>query len=173
MEEQVVAVSLVAMRCRTSDRTPAAVRGVEELAPMVGKALGREPRMIGSPGEPVEAGWEDDLAASRGCLLEAGGQIDDALGGGNVPVLLAGDCAVGITTLPTAMRRRPEARVLWLDAHGDFNTPDTTASGYLSGMGLAAACGRWDAGLGSGSVDPAKVVLAGVRELDGPEREAL
>jgi arginase len=168
-----MSVALVGMRCRTSDRTPAAVRGVEELAPMVGKALGREPRMIGSVGEPVEASWEEDLTASRGCLLEAGGQVDDALGGGNVPVLLAGDCAVGITTLPTALRHRPDAKVLWLDAHGDFNTPETTASGYLGGMGLAAACGRWDAGLGTGRVDPARVVLAGVRELDAPEREAL
>ena len=53
-----------------------------------------------------------------------------------------------MTTLPTVLRHVPEARVVWLDAHGDFNTPATTPSGFLGGMCLAAACGRWDAGLG-------------------------
>lgn len=165
--------SLVALRCRTSDRTPAAVRGVDELAPLVGKRLGREARAVGEPGEPVTQGFEADLASARGCLLEAGGQVDDALSGGNLPVLLAGDCSIALTTLPTALGHRPDARVLWLDAHGDFNSPETSPSGYLGGMGLAGACGRWDAGLGQTPVAPARVVLAGVRDLDPEERLAL
>ena len=45
------------------------------------------------------------------------------------------------------MRASPGVRVLWIDAHGDFNTPETTPSGFLGGMCLGAACGRWDAGL--------------------------
>ena len=52
------------------------------------------------------------------------------------------------------LRHDPEARVVWLDAHGDFNTPETTPSGFLGGMCLAAACGRWDAGLGDGVARP-------------------
>jgi arginase len=167
-----MSVSLVGLLCRTSDRTPAAARGVETLAPLVGKRLGREPRMIGSPGEARAARFDDDLEASRGCLLEAGGQVDDALSGGNVPVLLAGDCSICLTTLPTALEHRPEAMVLWLDAHADFNTPDTTASGFLGGMCLAGACRAWDPGIGGG-IAPGKVVLAGVRELDQGERELL
>ena len=167
-----MSASLVGLLCRTSDRTPHAARGVEVLAPLVGKRLGREPRMIGSPGEPRTAGFAEDLADSRGCLLEAGGQVDDALTGGNVPVLLAGDCSIAVTTLGTALEHRPEAMVLWLDAHGDFNTPDTTVSGYLGGMCLAAACRAWDPGLGSG-IAPERAVLAGVRDLDSGERELL
>ena len=65
-----------------------------------------------------------------------------------MPVVLAPECSVALTTVPTALRHRPEAKVLWLDAHGDFNTPETRPSGYLGGMSLAGACGRWDAGLG-------------------------
>lgn len=168
-----MSASLVALRCRTSDRTDAAGRGVDELAALVGKRLGREPRAIGAPGRPGAQGFEDDLASARGCLLEAGGQVDDALCGANVPVLLAGDCSIALTTVPTALGHRPEACVLWLDAHGDFNTPETSSSGYLGGMALAGACGRWDAGLGQAPVAPARVVLAGVRELDSPERSAL
>ena len=165
-------VSLVGLRCRTSERTAAPARGVEVLAQLLGKRLGREPRLIGTLGEPRDGTYANDLRDSRGCLLEAGGQVDDALAGGNVPVLLAGECSIALTTLPTALRWRPEAKVLWLDAHGDFNTPDTTASAYLGGMALAAACGCWDAGVG-GSIAEDRVVLTGVRDLDGEERAAL
>jgi arginase len=165
-------VSVVLLRCRTSDRTPGAGRGAETLAPLVGKALGLEPRIIGSAGDPRADGYEHALRDSRGCLLEAGGQVDDALSGGNLPLLLAGDCSICLTTLPAALRHRPEARVLWLDAHGDYNTPDTTKSGFLGGMCLAGACGEWEAGLAE-PVPPERVVLAGVRDLDDGERRLL
>jgi arginase len=165
-------VSLVALRCRTSDRTAGPVRGVDALAPMVAQRLGVEPRSVGSPSEPRAAGWQDDLRDSRGCLLEAGGQVDDALDAGRTPVALAAECAVGLTTLPRVAAQRPDARVLWLDAHGDFNTPGTSESGYLSGMSLAGACGLWDTCF-DGRIDPAAVVLVGVRELDRAERELL
>ena len=168
-----MAVSLVGLHCRTSDRAAAAERGVTELETLVAKRLGREPRAIGSFPGPRESGWEEDLRDGRGCLLEAGGQIEDALTGGNVPVLLAAECSIGLTTLPALHRHRPDAKVLWLDAHGDFNTPDTSPSGYLGGMCLAGACGRWDAGLVPDGADPGRVVLAGVRALDPPERKAL
>jgi arginase family enzyme len=167
-----VGVSLVALRCRTADRFPGAPRGVEALAPLVGRALGVEPRFIGSTAEVRETRYDDDLRESRGCLLEAGGQVDDALAAGDVPVLLAADCSVSVTTLPAVARNRPEARVLWLDAHGDYNTPDTSGSGYLGGMCLAAATGEWESGLAD-PVPVERVVLAGVRDLDAGERELL
>jgi arginase len=155
-----VAVSLVALRCRTADRFAGAPRGVEILAPLVAGALG------------VDTRYEDDLRDARGCLLEAGGQVDDALAAGDTPLLLAADCSVSATTLPAAIRNRPGARILWLDAHGDYNTPDTSGSGYLGGMCLAAATGEWDAGLGE-TVPAERVVLAGIRDLDPGERELL
>jgi arginase len=167
-----LSVSLVALVCRTADRTPGAVRGVQTLAPLIGKRLGVEPRTIGTPAEPRATGYEEDLRDSRGCLLEAGGQVEDALTGGRVPVLAAADCSIAVTTLPAALRHRPDARVLWLDAHGDYNTPDSSGSGYLGGMCLAGACGEWDAGLGE-TIEAERLVLAGVRDLDGGERELL
>jgi arginase len=167
-----VSVSLVALLCRTSDRTPAGAAGAAELAPLLGKRLGREPRLIGELGPAEPRQWDDDLRLSRGCLLEAGGQVDDALSGGNVPVLLAADCSIALTTLSAALQHRPEARVLWLDAHGDFNTPDTTPSGFLGGMCLAGACGVWEPDLAE-PVEPERLVLCGVRELDPGERDLL
>ncbi len=89
-----------------------------------------------------------------------------------MPVIAAADCSISVTTLPAALRHRPDARVLWLDAHGDYNTPDTSGSGYLGGMCLAGACGEWDTGLGE-PIPPERVVLAGVRDLDSGERELL
>jgi arginase len=167
-----VSVSLIALACRTADRTGGGVRGAQTLAPLIGKRLGVEPRTIGTPSEPRANGYEEDLRESRGCLLEAGGQIDDALSGGRVPVLAAADCSIAVTTLPIALRHRPDARVLWLDAHGDYNTPETSGSGYLGGMCLAGACGEWDPGLGD-SIDAERLVLAGVRDLDDGERQLL
>jgi len=167
-----VSVSLIAMRCRTSDRYAGAPRGVEILAPLLGDALGVEPRYIGSGSGVRETRFEEDLREARGCLLEAGGQVDDALAAGDVPVMLAADCAISITTLPAAIRNRPEAKILWLDAHGDFNSPATTGSGYLGGMCLAGACGIWDAGFGD-AAPPERLVLAGIRDLDADERELL
>jgi arginase family enzyme len=167
-----MSVSLVALVCRTADRTPGGVRGAQTLAPLIGKRLGLEPRTIGTPADPRENGYEEDLRDSRGCLLEAGGQVDDALAGGRVPVITAADCSIAVTTLPAVLRHRPDAMVLWLDAHGDYNTPDTSGSGYLGGMCLAGACGEWDAGLGD-TIAPDRLVLAGIRDLDSGERELL
>jgi arginase family enzyme len=145
---------------------------VEILTPLVAGALGVEAREIGSPGDVRDTRYDEDLSEARGCLLEAGGQIDDALAAGNTPVLLAADCSVSVTTLPAVVRNRPDARVLWLDAHGDYNTPETSGSGYLGGMCLAAATGEWDAGLGD-TLSAERVVLAGIRDLDTGERELL
>ena len=99
-------VSLVALCCRTADRTSGGVRGAQTLAPLIGKRLGVEPRTIGTPSEPRDSGYDEDLRDSRGCLLEAGGQIDDALSGGRVPVIAAADCSIAVTTLPAVLRHR-------------------------------------------------------------------
>ena len=175
MEGTLTVPAIVALLCRTSDRTAGGARGARALARALGERLDLEPRIVGSPGEPHPAAWDEDLRASRGCLLEAGGQVDDALAAGRRPVLLASDCSICMTTLPSVARHHPDARVLWLDAHGDFNTPDTTPSGFLGGMCLAAACGRWDSGLFDQveAFDPSRVVLCGVRDLDPGERAAL
>jgi arginase len=167
--------AVIGLRCRTSDQTPDAGRGVEALASELAGRLGTEARMIGSLPDDLPDGndWERDIRDSRGCLLEAGGQVDDALAAGRFPLLAASECSVALTTLPAVGRHRPDAKVLWLDAHGDFNTPDSSPSGYLGGMSLAGACGRWDPGLGQDPLPVERLVLCGVRDLDGPEREAL
>jgi arginase family enzyme len=164
-----MALVVVGMLCRSADRVPGGPAGTEALSRELAERAGVDARLIGTAQEPRTAPWDADLRDARGCLLEAGGQVEDALEAGDHPVLLAADCSVAITTLPAVIRCRPRAMILWLDAHGDFNTPDTSASNYLGGMGLAAACGVWDAGFGLPRVEPAAVVMCGVRDLDGGE----
>jgi arginase family enzyme len=151
------------MLCRISEFYPTAVRELVE-------ALKLEARFIGTPEEPRRQHWQAALEESRGCLLEAGGQVDDALAAGNFPLLISGDCAIGLTTLAAVGRHRPDARVLWLDTHGDFHTPETTASDFLGGMALAGAVGLWEAGVAP-PFPADRVVLAGVAQLEAPERE--
>jgi arginase len=165
--------ALVGLRCPISE-TRRHAAGVAPLAAALGERLGVSPRLIGAPTDrETKRDWATDLREGRGCLLEAGGQLDDALTEGGFPVLVHGDCAIGMTTLPALALHRPDARVLWLDAHGDFNTPETTPSGWLGGMGLAGACQRWDPGLGGEPFASKRVVLCGVRELDAGERRLL
>ncbi len=163
---------MVAMRCRTAERVGTASAGVELLAQTVGRQIGLRPRLIGSPQPALVQGYEEDVASCRGCLLEAGGQVEDALSARRLPVIVAGDGAIALTTLPTVARMRPDARVLWLDAHAAFHTPESTSSGYLGGMALAGACGLWDTGF-PGKLPAERVVLCGVRELEAGERESL
>ncbi|WP_053225626.1 arginase family protein [Solirubrobacter soli] len=159
------ALSVTALRCRTSDRTPGGSRGAEALA----LALDPDARLVGAFGEPRVADFKDDLRDSHGCLLEAGGQVDDMLAAGHFPVLTSSDCSICMTTFQAVVRHTPDVHVLWLDAHGDFNTPATTPSGFLGGMCLSAACGKWDAGF-EPSLDPGRVLMCGVRDLDPGER---
>ena len=155
---------ITCLRGRTSDRTDGAGAGAEALA----RALGGRVLGDAQPGRPRN--WDEDLPAARPVLSSAAAEVSAALDQGELPVLTASDCTICIATLPTAAARIPGLRVLWIDAHGDFNSPDTTPSGFLGGMCLAAACGRWDAGWPQ-TIDPATVHFLGVRDLDPGERE--
>jgi arginase len=105
--------------------------------------------------------------------------VRSAVGAGELPLVLGGDHSVALGTLGglAAAAGRPGG-VLWLDAHGDLNTPETSPSGNVHGMALAAALGvagdafRRDA-WPLPTVEPARTVLVGVRELDDAERSLL
>jgi arginase len=162
-----VSARVVVLRGRTSDRAAGGGRGALALGELLG-----EPELVGEPEPPRAQGYEDDLRDSRAAIAAAGKSLDAALDEGAYPVLLASDCSICVATLPALARREPDARVVWLDAHGDFNTPATTGSGFLGGMCLAAACGRWDSGFGAG-LEPRRVVMSDGRDLDPAEREEL
>jgi len=151
------------LRGRTSDRTDGGGAGAEALAlALGGRVLGEA-----SPGRPRD--WSEDLPQAMPVLEAAASEIDAALDQAEMPLLTASDCTICIATLPAVTRRVPGVQIAWLDAHGDFNTPATTPSGFLGGMCLAAACGRWDAGWPD-VIDPRAVSFVGVRDLDPGEK---
>ncbi len=101
----------------------------------------------------------------------------EAIEDGDIPVFLGGDHSLAIGTIGGITHREP-AGVIWIDAHGDFNTPQTTPSGNIHGMPLATLVGDGypelvDVGRIGTKIDPRDVVLIGIRDLDNRERNRL
>jgi arginase len=96
---------------------------------------------------------------------------------GNLPVAIVGDCTFSIGVLAGLQRQTPELTLVWYDAHGDFNTQDTTQSGFIGGMPLAMLCGRGEQTIVAGArarIQPeANVFLTDGRDLDPAEKEAI
>jgi len=103
--------------------------------------------------------------------------VADTVAGEARPLLLSGDCLASLAVAAGLQRRYREIAVVWLDAHGDFNTPAITASGYLPGMPVAMLTGRapelFAGPLGLRPVPERNIVLADARDLDPAERDAL
>lgn len=115
------------------------------------------------------------------------GEVKDAVLAGQVPVSIAGDCMSTLGVLGGLQNagHQPD-RILWLDAHGDFHTWNTTQTKYLGGMPLAILVGRRDrrresrdaiaslvAAVGVSPYPEERVVLSDARDLDLGEKEAL
>src|SRR5213082_1637851 len=101
-----------------------------------------------------------------------------AVEGDALPLVLGGDHSVALGTLGGLARAKGPGGVLWLDAHGDLNRPETSPTGNVHGMPLAATLGLAGPEFESEAfrlpaVDPARVALVGVRELDDGERNLL
>jgi len=97
---------------------------------------------------------------------------------GGFPLVLGGDHSISIGTLAGLGQVERRQGLIWMDAHGDFNTPETTPSGNIHGMALAVALGYGDTRLTSiGGAFPKAIeentVLVGVRDLDRAERDLL
>jgi arginase len=104
------------------------------------------------------------------------GLVRRTLTDGEFPLVLSGNCNTSVGTLSGA---DPEGLgVVWFDAHGEFNTPETTTTGFIDGMGLAIAVGHCWKAMARGvpgfcAVPEENVVMAGVREVDPAEQERL
>src|SRR5215471_7066336 len=106
------------------------------------------------------------------------GLVAEAADRGALPLVLGGDHSVALGTLVGMAKVRGAGGVVWIDAHGDLNTPATSPSGNVHGMVLAAALGlAGDSFQRDGwllpAVEPGKLSLVGVRSLDEGERELL
>lgn len=115
------------------------------------------------------------LDAIRATCEQLAGLVAGAAGEGRLPLVLGGDHSVALGTLGGLASVHGPGAVLWFDAHGDLNTPETTPSGNVHGMPLAAALGLAGRGFESDAwplpaVESTRAVLIGGRSFDDGER---
>lgn len=120
----------------------------------------------------------DDEQTRMSCLHKPLADfVADAAAAGDRPVSIMGDCCATIGVMAGLQRAGVEPTFLWFDAHGDFNTWDTTPSGFLGGMPLAMIVGLGDLtmndAVGLKPFPSSRVVLTDGRDLDPGERELL
>lgn len=148
-----------------------------------------EPGGVQAPNPPAST----EIATTFSLYREVAERARTARESGALPIVLGGNCGVTLGAVASLVPRRqilsvgdgeasyPDLEsvgVLWLDAHGDFNTPETTRSGFLDGMSLAMLTGRCWYTLGRGipgfrPVAERHILLGGVRELDPAEDDLL
>lgn len=108
----------------------------------------------------------------------AAGAVATSVQQGNFPLVLGGDHSIALGSIRGAAKHL-NLGVIWIDAHADFNSAETTPSGNIHGMPLAALCGVGDQRLRQlwdetvPVLDPAKVVVVGARDLDDGEKANL
>ena len=165
-------VALTRFAARAGDHNDLAMIGSAELAAGLADAFDATPYVVGRPQPALAVDWVEELAAARSALHEMATRLDTVLRSSAVPVTALSRCAVALATLPVLAAHRPDAVVVWFDAHADLNTPDTTTTGYLGGLALSGPLGWWDSGMGGG-LDPAQIVLVGARDIDAAEQALL
>mmetsp|Transcript_14633 Transcript_14633/g.30255 ORF Transcript_14633/g.30255 Transcript_14633/m.30255 type:complete len:371 (-) Transcript_14633:57-1169(-) len=125
---------------------------------------------------------------ARNCALIGHGSeliantVEEKLNKGYFPVILGGDHSIGIGTLAGVLRARPDTGVIWVDAHADLNTPDTSGSGNLHGMPVGLMMNHPDGAydfsklpgfdflIDGPRINPEQIVYVGLRDVDPMER---
>jgi arginase len=121
------------------------------------------------------AGLRTEIGTTFALHRAVAAEVREAAAAGAFPLVLSGNCGSAIGALAAA---GAGTGIAWFDGHGDFNTPETTASGFLDGMALAIATGRCFRPLalsvpGFAPVAEHDAVLVGARDLDPAELTAL
>jgi len=161
---------------------PSAIRYAELLGRLADLGLGVHD--LGTVVEdPIEALDEGDEHAKYldqilAVCAQIAGHVESASRAGELPLVLGGDHSLALGVFGGLARVHGPVGTIWFDAHADCNTPETTPSGNVHGMGLSGALG-WNGDHFAGghwpmpSVDEDRTVLIGVRALDPGERDRL
>ena len=112
------------------------------------------------------------------CANELAHRVEAHIKQGSVPFVLGGDHSISLGSVSGSANAYGKIGVIWFDAHGDFNTTETSPSGNIHGMILAALAGLGDSRLvnvggGGPHVDPHRIVIVGARDLDAGESKLL
>ena len=135
------------------------------------------PRLLSAPGDLMIMSGPG-AGDQTGSLAPIHRELADAVAGiaakGGRPFAILGDCCQVIPVMAGLARSGVAPTLIWLDSHGDFNTWETTPSGFLGGMPLAMLTGRGDQRLmeavGLSPIADTRVILSDGRDLDPGER---
>jgi arginase len=165
-----------------ADLGPAAIRyaDLNEKLNYLGYTVVDEGNLLNStPGTPLSG---DVKLKNLEPILEICQALSSVVEGicaaGDFPLVIGGDHSLALGSATGAAAACGSLGLLWIDAHGDFNTDQTSPTGHIHGMPLAALAGYGDTRLVSlggfsPKVDPAHIAVVGVRDLDAGERELL
>lgn len=148
--------------------------------------LGKQEENISAIGEVRASGIAEEFGAEwrevqpqpdknpvNGLNRAVAAAVKEVASAGKIPFIIAGDCTVCLGNMKGLEDYKPN--VLWYDAHGDFNTPETTPSGFLGGMPLAAMVGMGNEdlmeGIGLSPVNESSIIITDGRDLDPEEAE--
>jgi arginase len=170
----VTAITLIAVPYEVSRLRDGVGRGPERL--LVGgatEALAAAGATVNTEVVELTGKFSNEIGACFELIRRVRGRVDAALRQGAFPVVLSGSCCFAALGVVAAMDESAPG-VVWFDAHGDFNTPETTTFGYFDGMGLAVLTGSaWQAMHrsipGAKPLPESAIVLAGARDFDDDE----
>lgn len=162
----------IAVQGWTCDRTPGGMAGASYLAERTAERFSLDLRKIGTPEPIADLGWREALGRAGPTLTSAGEAVREELAAAATPLVFLNRCGTSLATLPPLLAAYPDAVVIWVDAHGDYNTPETTRTGYLGGMVVSGLAGLWHSGHGVG-LAPERTLLVGTRDLDPLEEDLL
>jgi len=171
-ERRTAGIALTHFAGRAGDHNGRAMVGSHFVAQRFAQQLAVDPVVVGSPEPALSVDWEHELSAAMPTLETMSQRYQQIFDDGLTPVTALSRCAVALSTVPVVAARRPDALVVWFDAHADLNTPDSTTTGYLGGLAFSGPMGWWDSGLGSG-LRSAHGVLVGVRDVDDEEQRLI
>jgi arginase len=171
---------------RGVDMGPSAIRiaGVSARLQELGHKVVDEGDIVIKNMEELKVGNEQarylaEIARASAVIAKKVGRIMEL---GHFPLVLGGDHSIAVGTVSGiagfAQPQHKRVGILWIDAHGDINTPETSPSGNIHGMPLAALLGFGPTELTSiggafPKVDPSNIALVGIRSLDPAEKKRL
>lgn len=160
---------------RGVDMGPSAIRVANLHARLT--ALGHDVEDLGNIDSPQQESVSQGssktkyLTAIAATCRKLSTRVSKCVTAGQFPVVLGGDHSIAAGTIAGTSKRR-KLGLIWIDAHGDINTPDTSPSGNIHGMPLAALLGHEPKALLIGQkLNPSNVAMVGLRDLDPGERQ--
>ena len=165
-------MNLICSTGRAGDKTNGTLLGAELTAKAIHKKFNIKTLAVGKYYPPQQDDWSLSLPQAKETLENIRATISKNIEKRKVTVLISNACSISLATMPVVVKNYPDIKILWIDAHGDFNTPNTSETGYLGGMVVSAICGLWDSGHGAG-VRAEQIALVGTHDIDPAEAELI